>query len=405
MPGSRYWADRTGSGRRRTYPAFRGHEYADVVVVGGGLTGCTIASVLAAGGMDVILVDAGRLATGSTEAGLGMILPSPDSSYEAVEKAAGRRVARAAWKEAQRSAREFATALRKLPNKSDVEPAPFVINARDSDDVAGLWKEQTVRKNAGLQAPWLTPQAAAAESGPASAGAIRLHDAASYDPVRAALAFASAATARRARVFERSAVRRTTFTRTDAKVVLDQGTISTKGVVMATNDPGTLASQLRRHVRRSTGYCVVTRPLTAPMRREAGQRRALMAEMSDDPRFLRWLPEDRVLFGGATSKLIGPRQRDKALAGRTAQLMYEFSVRYPVISGLPAAWGWDVPIVSTLDGLPWIGPHRNYPFHFFVLALGWHGDALSWLAARAALRHFKGESRKEDAVFGFARHG
>jgi hypothetical protein len=146
MPGSRYWADRTGSGRRRTYPAFRGHEYADVVVVGGGLTGCTIASVLAAGGMDVILVDAGRLATGSTEAGLGMILPSPDSSYEAVEKAAGRRVARAAWKEAQRSAREFATALRKLPNKSDVEPAPFVINARDSDDVAGLRKEQTVRK-------------------------------------------------------------------------------------------------------------------------------------------------------------------------------------------------------------------------------------------------------------------
>jgi glycine/D-amino acid oxidase-like deaminating enzyme len=81
------------------------------------------------------------------------------------------------------------------------------------------------------------------------------------------------------------------------------------------------------------------------------------------------------------------------------------SVRYPVISGLPARWSWRVPLTSTADGLPWIGPHRNYPFHFFVLALGWHGDALSWLAARAALRHFKGESRKEDEVFGFARHG
>jgi glycine/D-amino acid oxidase-like deaminating enzyme len=85
--------------------------------------------------------------------------------------------------------------------------------------------------------------------------------------------------------------------------------------------------------------------------------------------------------------------------------MYEFSVRYPVISGLPAAWGWDVPVLSTADGLPWIGPHRNYPFHFFALAFGWAGDATAWFAARAALRHFKGESRKEDAVFGFARQG
>jgi glycine/D-amino acid oxidase-like deaminating enzyme len=405
MPGTRYWADRTGVGRRRSYPVFRGHEYADVVVIGGGLTGCTTASVLATGGLDVMLVEAHRLACGSTEAGLGMVLPSPDASYQAVEKAAGRRVARLAWKETQRSAREFAAALRKLPGRSDVEPVPFVINARDGRDLTHLKREQAARRNAGLDAPWLTPQAARSEIGTASAGAIRLLDAAGYDPVRAALGFAAAAAGRGARIFEKSPVKRTTFTRTDARVVLDNGTISTKGIVVATNDPGGLAPQLRRHVRRSTGYCVVTRPLTAAMRRETGQRRVLLTETGDDSRFLRWVAEDRALFGGAASKPIGPRQRDKALVQRTAQLMYEFSVRYPIISGLPAAWGWDVPIVSTLDGLPWIGPHRNYPFHFFVLALGWHGDALSWLAARAALRHFKGESRKEDEVFGFARHG
>ena len=89
---------------------------------------------------------------------------------------------------------------------------------------------------------------------------------------------------------------------------------------------------------------------------------------------------------------------------RTAQLMYELSVRYPVISGLRAQWGWTVPVVTAADGLPWIGPHRNYPFHFLALAFGWHGDSLAWTAARAALRHFKGESRKDDDALGFARH-
>jgi glycine/D-amino acid oxidase-like deaminating enzyme len=83
--------------------------------------------------------------------------------------------------------------------------------------------------------------------------------------------------------------------------------------------------------------------------------------------------------------------------------MYELSVRYPVISGLPAHCGWDVPVVTTMDRLPWIGPHRNYPFHFFALAFGWHSDGLAWHAAKAALRHFQGEPGKDDQVFGFQR--
>ena len=83
--------------------------------------------------------------------------------------------------------------------------------------------------------------------------------------------------------------------------------------------------------------------------------------------------------------------------------MYELSVRYPVISGLPAAWGWRVPVVSTADGLPWIGAHRNYPFHFFAVAFGWHGDALAWFAAKAALRYLRDEPAKDDAAFGWLR--
>ena len=105
------------------------------------------------------------------------------------------------------------------------------------------------------------------------------------------------------------------------------------------------------------------------------------------------------MFGGAASPPVSPRLLDRTLVQRTGQLMYELSVRYPVISGLPARWSWHVPLTSTADGVPWIGPHRNYPFHFFAMAFGWHGDSLAWLAARAALRHFTGVERKEDRVF------
>jgi sarcosine oxidase len=402
-PPKSYWAERTSARRRKAYPKLRGQHTADVVVIGGGLTGCTAAYVLAAGGLHVVLVEADRLAAGATAGGLGAVVPQPDGSFRMMEQAAGLRLARTAWKEARRSGLDFAAAIRKLSIRCDLAPTALVINARTAEEAQALRREQAARKAAGLDAPWLSAEAARAQLGSGSAGALRLHDAFAIDPVRAALGLAAAAMARGAQVFEQSAVRRTKFTRKHADVVLAGGTIRTRGVVVATNTPGVLFRQLRRHVRELEGHVVVTEPLTAAMRRETGRRDSVLTEAGEAPHWLRWLPDDRAMFGGAAARPAGPRLAERVRVQRSAQLMYELSLLYPVISGLPARWGWAVPVVTGIDGMSWIGPHRNYPFHFFSLGFGWHGDGLAWFAAKAALRHFTGESRREDAALGFER--
>jgi len=406
MPGygSRYWEERTAEARRRSYPKFKGAVTVDAVVIGGGLTGCTAAYVLAKGGANVVLLEAERLANGSTAASLGAIVPQPDASFRAVEHASGVRVARNAWNEARKSAVDFAAALRKLPTKCDLQPASFIINARDPGADADLRREQAAARAAGVAAPWLAGTATSTEIGTESRGAIVYRDAFTYDPVRAALGLASAAETSGARIFEHSPVRRTKFTRKTADVVLASGSIRTRAIVVATGGPGALFGQLRRHVRALDGFAVVTEPLSAAMRRETGRRASVLTERHEAAPWLRWLSDDRALFAGAASRPVPKARQDKTVIQRTAQLMYELSVRYPSISGLPARWGWSLPVVSTFDGLPWIGPHRNYPFHFFALAFGWHGDGLAWLAARAALRMLTGKSRREDEAFGFVRH-
>lgn len=406
MPGygARYWTERTPQNRRRTYPPFRGQHTADVVVIGGGLTGATCAYVLAAGGLDVVLLEADRIAGGTTGGGLGVIVPEPDAWFRSVEAATGRRVSRTAWREARHGALGMASLLRKLNIKCDLSPSALVINARTTDGAADLRREQAARRDAGLAATWLKPRAVVSDMALESAGAMRIDDAFTFDPVRAALGLVAAAESRGARVFERSPVRRTRFTRKCADVFLASGSIRTQGVIVATGEPGALFGQLRRHVRREVGAVVVTEPLDAAMRREAGKRNAIVTDaLPGDRPWLRWLAEDRALFADAVTKPGPARARQKILVQKTAQLMYELSLRYPVISGLPARWGWEVPVVTTMDGLPWIGPHRNFPFHFFALAFGWHGDGLAWFAARAALRHFRQESRRDDEAFGFNR--
>jgi gamma-glutamylputrescine oxidase len=405
MPGygSRYFDERTPASRRRARPVFKGERTADAVIIGGGLTGCLAANVFAHAGLDVVLLEAQRLAGGSTAGSLGTILPEPDASFRMVEAQCGVRIARTAWQEARRAAREFASLLKRQRIACDLESSQFAINARDADAAAELRREQTARKRAGLAASWTTAAGAEAELGTDTTGAIVAREAFTYDPVKAAVGLAARAEDAGAVIFERSAVRRTRFTRKDATVFTAGGRITTPMVYVATGEPGALFSQLRRHVTRREGYAVVTLPLSAAMRRETGRRSAVMTEAGPESRWLRWLSDGRALFAGAVAPPAPSRLRDRAIRQRSAQLMYELSVRYPVISGLPAGYGWDTPIVSTADGLPWIGVHRNYPFHFFAMAFGWHGDSLGWYSARAALRWLQGETTRQDEAFGFQR--
>lgn len=400
----RYWAERTPIGRRRSHPAFRGTQTADAVVIGGGHTGATAAYVLAAGGLGVVLLEADRIASGATAASPGIIAPEPDGAFIDVEEAAGRRAARVAWAAARKSARDLSATLDRLKVRCDLAPAPLVINARTSDEAARLRREQAARRAAGIDSSWMTGATTLAEIGSESSGALKLSGGHVFDPVRATLGLVTAAESRGARVFEHSPVTRTRFTRKHADVVLRTGSIRTTAIIVATGEPGALFGPLRRHTRRATGYAVVTEPLVAAMRRAVGRRATVATEPGPDRRWLRWLSDDRILFAGVSGPPAARSGGDKIVIQRSAQLMYELSLRHPVISGLPARWGWAIPVVTTPDGLPWIGPHRNYPFHFFSLAFGWHSDGLAFHAAKAALRFFRGEARFEDTVLGFARY-
>lgn len=401
--GVSWWHDRASSARRPRYPVCRGELEADVVVIGGGLTGAVAACVLARGGLDVVLVEAGRLAEGQTAAGLGCLVSDPAPSFVTTTAATGLRTAKAAWRVARTSARELAAAIRRLKIRCDLTATTLVTGAADLTQVTALRREQAARRAAGFEAPWLKPAQLHTLLGLDLAGGMRTDPAATFDPVLATFGFAKAAAAAGARIFESSPVRRTTFDRNRAEVRLADAVIRTSGVYVATGVPGSLFGQLRRHVREQEAFVVVTEPLETAMKRQTGRRTALFTEATAEPHWLRWLKGDRAMFAGAVGPVVPARQRERVLVQKTGQLMYELSLRYPVISGLPAATGWPLRIASAADGLPYIGMHRNYPFHYFALGLGWHGETFAWFAAKSALRRFSGRPERGDDLFGFGR--
>jgi glycine/D-amino acid oxidase-like deaminating enzyme len=115
--------------------------------------------------------------------------------------------------------------------------------------------------------------------------------------------------------------------------------------------------------------------------------------------------DDRLLVGGADMATPPDRQRDRLAVQRTGQLMYELSTLHPEMSGVLPQYGWDAPYARTSDGLPYVGPHRNFPHHLFAFGDSSHSVTGAYLASRTLLRYHLDELEPADRHLSFTRHG
>src|SRR5688572_24848843 len=103
--GVRFWDARTPASRRPSWPKWKPSkspdgDRADIVIVGGGLTGCASAYAFAAAGHSVILLESARIASGATAGSGGLLLPAFDGSFVSHDTMHGLRASRAMWQQA-----------------------------------------------------------------------------------------------------------------------------------------------------------------------------------------------------------------------------------------------------------------------------------------------------------------
>ena len=351
------------------------------------MTGCAAAYAFAAAGIQVTLVEAGRIGQGATGAVAGWISEDPGVGFVELEKLMGVRLARHAFQAWRRAALDFAALLRRLDIQCHLESHSALTVALSPEQIARLKKEQKARLDAGLEAPALNARAVGGEVALGGAFGLRGREGATIDPYRACLGLAKAAAERGARIYEQSPMKRITFNRKTADVHTAGGPIRTQRVVVATSVPSGVFQSLARHFWFRANYLALTEPIPAKLRRELGKRATVV----------------RLLVAGADTEVPQARLKDKVIVQRTGQLMYELSVLYPEISGLQPAYGWSVDYARTAEGLPYFGPHRNFPHQLFAFGDSSHSVTGAYLASRILLRHHLGEIEPSDQAFEFTR--
>jgi glycine/D-amino acid oxidase-like deaminating enzyme len=400
--GTSIWLDRVSSSKRPAFPKLKDELETEVVVVGGGLTGCLVACQFARAGVKTVLLEADTVAATAALDG-GWIVETPGVGFRELQQLHGLRSARRAYELSRRSALDVAAFLRRLSIKCDLETRDALLVATSREPAADLEREHQARAAAGLDAAWLPPRRAVAESHIDQArGAIKTHSEGAFDPYRACIGIAGAAVKAGARVFERSPVRRLRPTSQRVEVSTEAATVRATSVVIATGAPRPLVAALQRHVRVQHSYCVATPELPRALQTRVAAQ-SIIRDTAESPHTIGPIARNRLLVQGGDQPAVGPRLEEKALVQRTGQLMYELSLLYPSISGVMPEYAWTATRVTGRDGLMLVGPHRNFPRHLFAVGVGSTGLAGAWLASRILLRRYTGQVEPSDEVFGFGR--
>jgi glycine/D-amino acid oxidase-like deaminating enzyme len=373
-----------------------------VVIVGAGLTGCATAYACVMAGLKAIVIEAARIGEGSAGRSAGLLLPEPGPAFRDIARAHGLRAARRVFEAWAKGASDGAALLRRLKVPRGVEAVDSLVVAFRGDERA-LQREYAARQEAGLDARWLPQKLVRQTTALEAVAGTRLHEAFGVDPYRACVAVANAAVRRGAKVFEGSALKQARPGSRNVEVLLADGVVRADRVIVTTGVATPEFKPLRRHFKPRETYLALTDVIPPPMRRQLGRRDATVADMRQPRHRIRWTADDRILIAGADQDATPARTRDAVRVQRTGQLMYELLTMYPVISGLPPAYGWELGYGETADGLIYIGPHRNYPRHLF--ALGGAGDSITgaFVAARLLVRAARDQTAKGDEVFGWTR--
>jgi glycine/D-amino acid oxidase-like deaminating enzyme len=367
------------------------------------MTGALVAHAFASAGISTTVLEGAVIGSGSTAASSALLLKEPDRELTQLTERYGARASRRIWELSHQSVDQLVGLLKRLRIRCDLKTRDAVYYATTAQAADRLRRECALRVRFGFDAEWLGPAQIRRLTGIAAHGAILSKSGAQFDPYRACVGIFRTASSAGAHVFEQSEVRRIEKAHNGVRIKTDQGTLHAERVVIATGYATPQFRPLAGRFRMYRTYVLATEPIGRLQRADVGLSDVMVWDTERPYHYARWTPEHRLLLGGEDRLVKAGQQRRRQSMAAARDLRAYFEARLPALATVRTERAWEGLFAMTADSLPYIGPHRRYPRHWFALGYGGNGMTFGFLAARLLLERWQGLKSRDHALFEFGR--
>ena len=340
----------------------------DAAVVGGGITGLTVAYLLAAAGKSVALLERGRCAgaeTGHTTAHLTMVT---DKRLSELVARVGRSHAQAAWDAGLAAIAQIDAAAREHAIDCSFEwvdgylHAPLQQGTPAEDEVKTFMQEAELATDLGFDAEFL--------GGVPGFGApgVRFSGQARFNPRQYLAGLARAASDLGAQIYENTEAGE--FSEDPLSIEVNGHTVTCKDLVLATHNPLMGVSGMVSATLLQTKLALYTTYVIAGRVAKGQVPDALFWDTENPYHYVRLDPQrdhDLVIFGGEDHKTGQVTDTEACYA----ELEKTMLARIPRVD---VTHRWSGQVIETPDGLPYIGQVADHQY----MATGFAGNGMTF---------------------------
>ncbi len=375
-------------------PELSGDIETDVCIVGGGYTGLSSALYLAKGGVNVVLLEANKLASGASGANGGQVSGGMRRDQLYIEKVLGKKYAHILWDIGEKAKYHAKDLMDQYQIQCDYKKGiahpnhkqKFCENSRryvehlnqnyDYHDIEYL-DDNEMQEVTGSETYF---------GGSYDKGEAHCH------PLNYALGIAKAALSNKALIYENSAVTSYQINNNDVKVKTHHGSVKAKRLVLACNGYlNNLERRLNAKILPMNNYIIATEPLDAKTIKKINPRDIAFADSRFVINYYRLSADKRLLFGG------GENYSQNLSSNIVPIVTKPMEKIYPFLKGIKIDYAWGGKLAITMNRLPYFKTLSNEKI---ITAQGYSGQgvALASYAGKLIAEKINGNGEVFDMV-------
>lgn len=387
------------NGIKHSYPSLREDVEADVLVVGGGITGAIMAHALVKKGYSTVLIDKREIANGSTSATTSMLQYEIDTPLYKLKQLIGEQGAVASYLACRDAIYQLENLVQELKSTSGFEKKASVYFAGNKKDLKWLKTEYEARLLAGFDVKWLDKQQLHDIYGLVAEGAILSADGASVDAFCLTHDLLYHNVEKGLRVFDKTELKKVKYEKEGIVALLHTGVVIRAKKIIYCTGYETQAMLPEKIVNLKSTYAMIS---------ERGDRHVAVCDQTlfwntDKPYlYVRTTEDGRLLVGGEDVDFKNAFKRDLLLDKKKDKLIRTLKKYMPDVPFMED-FCWCGTFGETKDGLPYVGGHPKFNDSYFLLGFGGNGITFSIIGADMIIRMMEGNPDLLSHYFRFQR--